>query len=508
MCTESSEKYRQVKCLAAVIALCAAILFTSGEVAGRAAKPEVTDLAITDAIEDELSLDTAVRSGRIDVETNDGIVTLEGVVDNILEKDRAAQIAKTVKGVRAVVNGIDVVPSTLLSDDELRKDIKNALRMDPATESYEIDVSVDDNRVTLTGNVDSWQEKQLAEKVAKGVSGVSAVENQIRVDYDTTRPDPEIKEEIERALRWDTLVDDFLVDVEVQDGKVRLSGTVGSASEKTEAVFDSWVTGVSSVDASELEVKTWARDPDLRKKKYVVKPEEALETAIEDALLYDPRVSFFNITVDVEDSKVTLRGRVNNLEAKRAAEQTAKNTAGVGFVKNRIKVRPAVSLIDTEIESRLKESLARNPYIEKYEIDATVINRVAYLTGYVDTYFEKAQAENVASRVQGVIEVENNITVDELKPPTYDPYLDEYDYGLYGYGPGAYPAKTDAQIREDIRDELFWSPFVNTDDIKVSVEDGVATLEGKVASWSEYHAAVENAYEGGAIWVRNEIVLK
>lgn len=126
----------------------------------------------------------------------------------------------------------------------------------------------------------------------------------------------------------------------------------------------------------------------------------------------------------------------------------------------------------------------------------------------MDTYFEKAQAEDVVSQVQGVIAVENNIAVDEISPPTYDPYVDEFDYGLYGYGPGGYPLKTDKQIAEDIQDELFWSPFVDADDVKVTVEDGVATLDGKVDSWSEYHSAVENAYEGGSIWVRNELEIE
>ena len=507
MCTGKSRQCIRSRGMAAMLALCLAAVLGLGNIAG-AATPALTDVSVTDAVEDELILDTAVRSSRIDVETNEGIVTLDGVVDNILAKDRATKIAKGVKGVRAVINQIEAVPPVLLSDNELSGDVKDALLTDPATESYEIDVSVKENAVTLTGRVDSWQEKQLAEKVVKGVSGVTAVENRIRIDYETTRADLEIKEEIEQALRWDTLVDHFLIDVAVEDGSVSLSGTVGSVSEKTEAVFDAWVTGVTSVDASDLEVKTWARDADLREDKYVVKSEEALEEAIRDALLYDPRVSFFNITVEVTDSEATLRGRVDNLKAKHAAEQVAKDTVGVGFVDNRIKVRPALHLSDSEIKDDVEDSLSRNPYVEKYEIDSMVTNGIVYLSGYVDTYFEKAQAENVVSKVPGVIEVENNITVDEVLPPTYDPYLDDYNYGYYEYGPGGYPAKTDNQILEDIREELFWSPFVDADSIKVSVEDGVATLKGDVASWSEYHSAVENAYEGGSIWVRNKLEIE
>jgi len=42
----------------------------------------------------------------------------------------------------------------------------------------------------------------------------------------------------------------------------------------------------------------------------------------------------------------------------------------------------------------------------------------------------------------------------------------------------------------------------------VKVENGVATLTGTVDSWSEYRAATENAYEGGASSVKNELKIK
>jgi osmotically-inducible protein OsmY len=44
---------------------------------------------------------------------------------------------------------------------------------------------------------------------------------------------------------------------------------------------------------------------------------------------------------------------------------------------------------------------------------------------------------------------------------------------------------------------LWWSPFVDSDDVNVTVDDGVVTLTGAVDSWSEYNAAANNAYEGG-----------
>jgi osmotically-inducible protein OsmY len=52
---------------------------------------------------------------------------------------------------------------------------------------------------------------------------------------------------------------------------------------------------------------------------------------------------------------------------------------------------------------------------------------------------------------------------------------------------------------------MWWSPFVDADDVTIRVSDGVATLTGEVDSWSELRAATENAFEGGARWVRNDL---
>lgn len=474
-----------------------------------ASKHQLNDVSITDAVQGELLWDPGVQSSWIDVKTERGVVSLSGTVDNILAKERAARIAGAVKGVRSVVNQIRVVPPVLRSDMEIRNDVKDALVIDPATEAYEIGVAAQGNIVTLTGSVDSWQERRLVEKVTKGVKGVIAVDNKIDVDYKTTRLDPEIEHEIEQALRWNPLVDHVLIDVDVGHGKVRLSGTVGSASEKTEALIDAWVTGVRSVDASGLEVKERVRDENLRKSKYVVKSDDEIRKAVENAFLYDPRVSSLDVFVAVSDGDITLRGTVDNLKAKRAASQDARNTVGVRTVKNRIIVRPSATLSDTIIAENLRKALKRDPYVEHYKIDVTVFSGTAYLRGAVDSYFEKSQAEDVASRVGGVVAVRNNLVVEgDYAPPVYDPYLGgAYPHDRQKYGPGSYPLKTDAQIEEDIKDELWWSPLVDAENIKVSVDDGVATLEGKVYWWSEIQSAVADAYQGGAIRVRNELEL-
>lgn len=495
--------------LVAAAALILALSFINPQPASSA--PEVTDINIGDAIAEEFAFDQAVEENDIDISVNDGIVTLSGTTDNLIEKDRAERIAETVKGVRAVINNIEVDPYWERADREIENDAEKALLHDPATESWELDVEVDDHVATLEGTVDSWQEMKLAEKVLKGVRGVAEINNEIDIDYDEERTDVEIKAEIEEMFRWDVKLDDGLIDVRVDDGRVILSGVVGSAAEKSEAELKSWVRGVREVDSSGLEVERWARDDELRKNKYVNKPDREIEEAIRDALLYDPRVLSTEVIPYCEMGRVTLKGTVNDLRTKLAAGEDARNTVGVVSVDNKIKVRPTERLTDEEIETDLTAAIERDPFLERFEIIVTVVDKTAYLGGTVDSYFEKAQAGMIASETAGVEEVKNNLEVEELSSPlSYDPFLFDYypyEHDWYDYEP-LHTYQSDADIKDEIEEEFFWSPFVDGSDIQVTVDNGEAELSGTVESLSEYNAATENAYEGGAVWVDNDIIIE
>ncbi len=472
----------------------------------------IGDSDITNAVENAFVRDQAVPFDRIDATTSDGIVTVEGKVGSVLAKRRAARLARTIKGVRGVVNRLEVKPAEDATAAELRERVEAALLTDPAADSYEIGVRTTDNgRVTLSGTVESWQERDLVERVAAGVKGVTRIDNAVTVDYEEDRPDAEIEPEIERALKWDVLVDASTIDVDVEDGTVRLRGTVGSAAERMQATAVAWVAGVDAVNNDELAVHDWAEKPYRRHARVTVKSDMALDRAVEDALLYDPRVNSFNVRTEVEGSTVTLRGKVDNLKAKRAAAEDARNTLGVARVVNRIKVRPVEDRSDKAIARDVRQTLRRDPYVERYEVDVSVVDGTVYLAGRVDSYFEKAQADDLASRVDGVETVSNALeVVDTRAALIYDPYVYDwyvYDYDWYDFDP-IYTYMSDVEIADEINDEMWWSPFVDSDQVAVKVNDGIATLRGTVDSWSEYHAARENAYEGGASWVNNDLVVR
>jgi osmotically-inducible protein OsmY len=288
---------------------------------------------------------------------------------------------------------------------------------------------------------------------------------------------------------WDVWIDDALIDLIVKNGEVTLSGVVGSLAEKTRAFEDAWVTGVVSVDDSQLAIDWTRRDEMRRPMEFSRLNAKEIRRAIEDAFSYDPRVAPFNIDLRIENGIVTLSGVVDNLKAREAAAEDARNTRGVWWVKNHLKVRPSVGPIqrpiqdaDREIAQKVRVAFLRDPIIEQHEITVTVNNYAVKLEGRVDSRFEKSLAEDVASRVHGVVTVFNELTI-----------------------PRDWQVKPDWQIEMQIAEELDWSPFVDEDRIAVTVHDGVATLTGAVDDLKERRAATVNAYEGGARQVRNQL---
>ncbi len=439
-----------------------------------------TNQDISQAIETELFLSEQVPSHLIDVNINKGIVTLSGTVNTIIASQKAANIAETIKGVRAVVNEIEVNP-VKISDTELEQNVEDALLFDPATDSYEIDVSVSNGKVTLDGTVESWHEKQLSTKVAKGVAGVKEVTNDISINYVDDRHDYEIKADIERQLKADVWVDERFITVEVDDGEVELSGSVGSAAQKSRAAADAWVNGTRSVTTEDLTVE-W--ESNKREEAYADISDQQIQQSLKDAFLYDPRVNYFEVLATVDDGVVTLHGVVDNLKAKKAAAEDARNTIGVWNVKNHIKVRPTVIPEDDVLVTRVKNALSRSPLVDMADIEVSAVNGLVNLEGQVNTQYEKAVAEDVVSMVNGVVEINNFI---------------DYQYDWVW--------KSDINIMEDVKDRIFWNTYADLNEINVEVDNGIVTLTGQVDSWVEWIEAEESAYEAGAKSVDNNLTL-
>jgi osmotically-inducible protein OsmY len=413
---------------------------------------------------------------------------------------QAERRASIVRGVRSVINRIDVRTESR-APEELAAAVNAALESDPATHAYEVQVSAAaDGKITLTGAVDSHAERDLVENAAMTVAGVTGIDDQLRIEpVPAIAISAELGPQIAALLQWDARVDESLIRVRVLDGaRVMLSGTVGSLAEKQLAERLAWLPGVQSVDASHLEVEPWARDPDQQLGEQPLPPRMDVREALTRALELDPRVRSAPIEVAVDGSTVLLRGTVDNLLSKRAAERDALNTTGVESVRNHLRVRGAAQS-DNAIRIAIERQLAQAG-LDDGGIEVSVRDAEVRLVGDVGSTADYRNAERVASIAPGVEDLRNDLTVRGAKPMTSS--VGFYPNMLEARG---VPTASDRKIYDDLRTELFWSPFVDADQVTVEVDDGVVTLTGDVDSVREKRAAADNAYQAGAVIVRNEL---
>ena len=113
-------------------------------------------------------------------------VTLLGQVSRPTLKSDAENVVKKIEGVEKVDNQIEVLP-TSPNDDRLRLELYRAIYGYPALQKYALGVQkpiriiVKNGNVTLEGVVDSEADKNIANILAKGVSGAFSVTNNLQV---------------------------------------------------------------------------------------------------------------------------------------------------------------------------------------------------------------------------------------------------------------------------------------------------------------------------------------
>jgi len=75
-----------------------------------AADKPTDDNYIYDSVREKLASDAVVKGGAIDVDVKAGVVTLKGKVQEAKQKSKAESLAKKVKGVKSVVNDLQITP--------------------------------------------------------------------------------------------------------------------------------------------------------------------------------------------------------------------------------------------------------------------------------------------------------------------------------------------------------------------------------------------------------------
>jgi osmotically-inducible protein OsmY len=140
---------------------------------------ERTDTEMAQAALAALKWNTLVPADAVTVTVTNGRIALTGTVKWNYQKDAAARTVRDLMGVKGVTNSIVVKPMVKTLD--VRDKIEAAFKRSAEVDARRISVATENGRVTLSGNVHSWMERQEAERAAWAAPGVSYVDDRLTV---------------------------------------------------------------------------------------------------------------------------------------------------------------------------------------------------------------------------------------------------------------------------------------------------------------------------------------
>jgi osmotically-inducible protein OsmY len=207
-----------------------------------------TNEALQKDVQDAIKWEPLLHAAEIGVIVNDGIVTLTGTVDNYTKKREAEHAVKSVQGVKAVVEKIEVIFPNIgpKTDNDIASEIVSAYKWNWKIPNDKIQVKVENGWVNLDGEVDWNYQKDAAKNLICDLIGTKGIINNIKIKADVQ--DEIERKSIERALDRNWSINSSKIAVKVSGSKITLSGSVKTPYQKDEASRIAWnAPGVSNV---------------------------------------------------------------------------------------------------------------------------------------------------------------------------------------------------------------------------------------------------------------------
>lgn len=209
----------------------------------------MSDLSLRKTILEELEFQPDINAANIGVAVDNGVVTLSGHVSNYAQKINVERAVKSLKGVRAVAEEIQVRldKGAGTADDTVANRALKIINWSCDVPEGDIKVIVQNGWVSLEGEVDWQYQKETVERAVFKLSGVVGVHNRL-----TLRPRVNagnIQRRIEEALKRSAEVDAQGIHVKVEGDVVRLEGKVHLWRQRRIAERAAWsVPGVREVN--------------------------------------------------------------------------------------------------------------------------------------------------------------------------------------------------------------------------------------------------------------------
>lgn len=202
---------------------------------------------------------TYLQGDDIRIASQDGVVTLTGIVADYDNKSLAQETVAGLPGVVRVDNRLEVrgASPTANSDAWIRNKVKNTLLFHRSVNAGTTVVDVKDGIVTLRGDALSGAQRDLTAEYARDVEGVKGVNNEMTVAQAPDKPqtvgakidDASITAQVKMTLLYHRSTSAVNTKVETKDGVVTMYGKTGSAAEKDLAgKFAGDVNGVKVVN--------------------------------------------------------------------------------------------------------------------------------------------------------------------------------------------------------------------------------------------------------------------
>lgn len=245
--------------------------------------------------------------------------------------------------------------SVVLAEATVSQDITDARQetqiwttylLSPYLRASDLKVSVSQGKATLSGKVSEDVSKELAQQIAKGVSGIKDVDNQIKVDedhevdkssvstYADMVDDASITTVVKSKLLWSKNIDAKSIKVETLKGKVKLTGDTNNRDAKELAGRLATNTrGVVSVDNQLMikEVKPGSVEKATEGTGQVIS-DSWITTKVKTTFMYSSNVNSSDISVTTKDGVVSLTGKVDSGAEQALAVEFAQNVRGVKSV--------------------------------------------------------------------------------------------------------------------------------------------------------------------------------